>query len=216
MWRWHAAQFFEFRWWRSYLSHRQPEKYLAWKGRYWTDFIEKCGFFPPSHANVLDAGCGPAGIFTVLKKNNVWAVDPLLHQYEARLEHFRKEDYPWVRFEVRNMESLDRADFFDVVYCLNAVNHVADWHAALSALVQVLKPGGTLVLSVDVHRHTLLKTLFRWFPGDVLHPQQHDLDDYKTWFEKSGLAPLRMFLQKKERIFEYWVLIYQKPVLQEN
>lgn len=167
-------------------------------------------------ARVLDAGCGPAGIFTLLKNNEVWAVDPLIDYYDSKLKHFRKSDYPWVHFEKRRLESLDAQGIFDVVFCLNAVNHVADWDAALSALVRVLKPGGTLVVSTDVHRHALLKTLFRIFPGDVLHPQQHDLNDYTSWFEKSGMAPLRMFPMKKERIFEYWVLLYRKPDFQEN
>ncbi|MCC6411696.1 MAG: class I SAM-dependent methyltransferase [Saprospiraceae bacterium] len=213
LWRWQAAQFFELRWWRSYLAGQKPENYLAWKRRYWSDFLEKSEIYPTPGACVLDAGCGPAGIFTVLKKNVVWAVDPLLDYYDTNLEHFRKSDYPWVRFEAASMESLDKEDFFDVVFCLNAVNHVADWTAAMAALVRVLKPGGTLVLSVDVHRHGLLKTLFRLFPGDVLHPQQHDLNDYVSWLERSGMAPLRMFSLKKERIFEYWVLVCRKPEL---
>lgn len=216
MLRWQAAQFFELRWWRSYLSGQKPEAYLAWKRMYWSDFMEKCGIQLAPGARVLDAGCGPAGIFTLLKNNEIWAVDPLLDYYDSKLEHFRKSDYPWVRFEKCSMESLDVQGIFDVVFCLNAANHVADWDAALSALVRVLKPGGTLVLSTDVHRHALLKTLFRIFPGDVLHPQQHDLNDYTGWFEKSGMEPLRMFPMKKESIFEYWVLLYRKPDFQEN
>jgi len=212
MWRWQAAQFIEIRWWRRYLSGRSPEQYLSWKRQYWTYFLDKCAFYPAEGTRVLDAGCGPAGIFTILRKNEVWAFDPLLDRYDAQLEHFKKADYPWVRFENQTLESLDLKDFFDVVFCLNAVNHVAKWDGAMTALVQSLKPGGILILSIDVHRYGFLKNLFRLLPGDVLHPQQHDLNDYASWLSASGLVMLRMFPLKKERIFEYWVLVVTRPV----
>ena len=209
-WRWQTAQFFEIRWWRNYLKGKSPEEYLDWKRRYWTDFLNKCGYLPPPGLSVLDAGCGPAGVFTVLKKNPVTAVDPLLEFYEKELAPFDRGRFPWVRFECRTVESLPGGPTYDAVFCLNAVNHMADWDAALDALVRHLKPGGTLVLSVDVHRFPFLKHLFRRLPGDVLHPQQHELNDYTRWLSREKLKPLRTVRLKREFLFDYWVLVYQK------
>jgi 2-polyprenyl-6-hydroxyphenyl methylase/3-demethylubiquinone-9 3-methyltransferase len=209
--RWHAAQYIELRWWQVYLARRDPASYKAWKASYWRHFLEKCGISSFSGSRVLDAGCGPAGVFMVLENNEVWAVDPLIDRYEESLKHFRRSDYPWVRFEPGRMEQLGRTAHFETVFCLNAINHVADWEGALRNLANAVQPGGLLVLSVDVHRFKWLKRLFRLLPGDVLHPQQHDLNDYKRWFDRLGWAPLRVVRVKREPVFDYYALVFARP-----
>ena len=96
--RWRIAQFCELRWWRRYLSRREKTGYLDWKRRYWLDFLQKSAVLLPPGARVLDAGCGPAGIFTVLHDQATDALDPLLADYEKHLDHFSRADHPQVRF----------------------------------------------------------------------------------------------------------------------
>ena len=69
---------------------------------------------------------------------------------------------------------------------------------------------GRLVLSVDAHRHRWLKPIFRAVPGDVLHPHQHDLDDYEQLCTAAGLSVLRRLCYKREAIFNYWVLTLER------
>jgi SAM-dependent methyltransferase len=205
--RWRLAQFFEIRWWRRYLAPQHPEAYLEWKKAYWRRLLDRHGLWPPAGAAVLDAGCGPAGIFTVLDGCAVDAVDPLLDRYAATLPHFRPGAYPGVRFFTAMLETFEPGRKYDTVFCLNAINHVADLPAALRRLAALLDPGGRLVLAVDVHRHPFLKRAFRLLPADVLHPHQHTMDDYRAMLEAAGLAPGQDALIRSGKIFEYRLVV---------
>lgn len=208
--RWHIAQFFEIRWWRRYLKHRDKSGYLNWKRGYWLDFLQKSDLQLPPGARVLDAGCGPAGIFMILEEQHVDALDPLLNQYEKSLPHFRRGDYPQVHFVDAPLESFFPDDNYDFVFCLNAINHVADLPRCLDRLAALTRPGGSLALSVDAHNHALLKHLFRLAPADILHPHQHDLSEYRDMLGDRGFQVTDAILIKKEAIFNYHLLLARK------
>ena len=209
--RWRLAQWAEFRWWKRYLKNREPRAYQAWKMGYWTDFLHQLAATPPAGARVLDAGCGPAGIFMALSACRVEAVDPLLDQY-AGLAHFHPEAYPWVTFFGQDLESFSIPAPYDWVFCLNALNHMRDIPKSIRQLHQALKPGGTLVVSVDVHKHRFIRRLFRLLPGDVLHPFQEDLTGYRTLFSREGFLEISSLCYKKGRIFDYWVICFTKNI----
>ena len=208
--RWHIAQFFEIRWWQRYLKHRDKSAYLNWKRGYWRDFLQKSGLQVPPGARVLDAGCGPAGIFMILEEQLVDALDPLLGHYEKSLPHFRRSDYPQVRFFEAPLESFFPDDHYDFVFCLNAINHVADLPCCLDRLAALTRPGGLLALSVDAHNHALLKHLFRLAPADILHPHQHDLSEYREMLGNRGFQVTDAILIKEEAIFNYHLLLARK------
>jgi len=205
--RWRIAQAAELHWWRLYLQRQKPGDYLSAKRAYWRRVLHEARLTVPDGAAVLDAGCGPAGIFMVLDDCRVDAVDPLLDQYEYQLPHFSRSAYPWVRFHTGLLEEYDVRSSYDFVFCLNALNHVADLQAAAAHLVRAIRPGGTLVLSIDTHRYTFLKHLFRALPGDILHPHQHGLDDYRRLLKTIGCSIQRSVRLKEGRIFDYWLLV---------
>ena len=209
-WRWRVAQRAELQWWQSYLDGKAPDVYLNWKRDYWRDFLEQSQLPVPTGARVLDAGCGPAGIFTILTRQAVTALDPLLDQYIERLPHFNPTDYPNVHFVGEPLEGYRTEARFDLIFCLNAINHVADMGTALDRLLAPLETGGTLALSIDAHKHPWLKPIFRALPGDILHPQQHDLTDYHMALTRRGLEVERSILLKEEAIFDYYLLIAKK------
>jgi len=205
--RWRLAQFFEIRWWQRYFAGRDTQTYLDWKRAYWRDFLDKSGIELKPGAFVLDAGCGPAGIFMILDDCRVDAVDPLLDRYEQKLPHFQRADYPNVRFFNEPLETFNRENQYDAVFCLNAINHVADLDLSLDHLAALTKPGGTLAVSIDAHNYQWVKKLFRLFPGDVLHPHQYDLEEYKEMLRKRGGRVVREVLVKREGVFSYWLLV---------
>jgi len=208
--RWRIAQFFEVNWWRQYLKGIEKNRYLDWKTAYWNDFLEKGKLQVPPGASVLDAGCGPAGIFTILKTKEVEALDPLLLSYERSLAHFRQSDYPGVRFVCLPLERFFPGKEYDVVFCLNAINHVADLPASADRLAALVKTGGTLALSIDAHRFAFFKRLFRLFPVDILHPHQYDVTEYRDILTRRGFQIERTVLLKKGRIFDYYLLVATK------
>lgn len=202
--RWKIAQAAEIRWWKRYLAKQPVEEYAGWKKGYWTSLLGTLKLSPKPNALVLDAGCGPAGIFTALEHCQVEAVDPLLEQYET-LDHFDRNSYPYVRWHAQPLESFNAENVFDYVFCLNVINHVRDLDVATEVLAKAAKQGGTIVISVDAHRHHWLKPIFRAIPGDILHPHQLDLADYENLFSRHGMEVQDKVLYREELLFDYWV-----------
>lgn len=208
--RWHVAQYFEIRWWRHYLARRDKTEYLSWKRLYWNIFLQKSEILIPHGASVLDAGCGPAGIFIALVHQTVDALDPLLHRYEKSFPHFCRSDYPYVRFSAVPLERFSPGKTYDFVFCLNAINHVADLPHCFDRLAALTKAGGGLALSVDAHRFSWLKRVFRLLPADILHPHQHDLEEYRAMLAGRGFRISKEMRIKKGRIFDYYLLVAEK------
>ena len=186
--RWRVAQWLELRWWRSYLSGRSSEEYLADKRAYWERLLTQLGWEVQAGARVLDAGCGPAGIFIYLAdRQEVTAVDPLLDRYSG-LAVFDPARYPAVRFRRSKLESYRAGRPFDRIYCLNAINHVSDWAAALDALTAAARPGTRMLLSSDVHRPRLVTTDIPLVAGGCPAPAAALADRLPTRALFPGLA----------------------------
>lgn len=210
-WKWRLAQRLEIRWWRKYLLPKDKQTYLGWKKNYWQQFLQQLqpGLQLKTGQRVLDAGCGPAGIFTALENQSVTAVDPLLNEY-IKLPHFHMDDYPHVQFIHSTIEDYKSVEAFHMVFCLNVINHVQHPLIAIRNFHQALIPSGHLVLSVDVHRHSLLKQLFRLIPADALHPHQHSLNDYRRLLLSEGFLIKQTIRLKREAVFDYYVLVAEK------
>lgn len=208
-WRWKTAQWFELRWWKKYLHGKNREEYLAWKKNYWKNILEKISgeVQIDAHKTICDIGCGPAGIFIALPENKITAVDPLIDEYEKQLPFFRKKDFPKVNFVSSSMEEFSSAGKFDFIFCMNAINHVSDIEKAFDVLVNSANPNGKIIFSIDAHNHTAFKFLFRLIPGDILHPHQYDLAEYKNFFETRGMKILKTELLKREFVFNHWVMV---------
>ncbi len=194
------------------MARRDPAAYLRDKRAYWHRTLAELDLRPPpAGTRVLDAGCGPAGIFTILPDQRVTALDPLLPAYARDLPHFDPADYPNVTFVTGTLEDPPPlGDPFPLIYCFNAVNHVADWDAALDGLTALAAPGGRLVISSDVHRHALLYRIFRALPGDLLHPQQHRAAHYHAALRARGWVLECERVLRTERIFEYRAGVWRR------
>ena len=211
--RWRVAQFLERRWWQRYLRGKSPEEYLDDKKAYWRRTLAELEWETVAGRRVLDAGCGPAGVFIhVREAEKVTALDPLLDEYEADLAIFRRSDYPDVDFLTQPLEiPFGGAEPFAAIYCFNAINHVSDWDAALDALTRHATTGTRLLLTSDVHRSKILLPIFQALPGDVLHPQQHGPEAYRAALKGRGWRIEREVVLRREAIFEYtaWVAVWE-------
>ena len=207
--RWQIAQWFELRWWRRYLSGKDKERYYTWKKQYWNGLLAQIANALPYKdlGSVADLGCGPAGIFIAFPDKKVTAVDPLLDTYAGTLPFFDKNDFPNTTFINQKLEDFLPSEKFDIVFCMNAINHVADIHLAYDRLVGATKNGGYVVVSIDAHNHSFFKHLFRLIPGDILHPHQYDLEEYSDFMTKRGSTILKKQLVKKEFFFSHYVVV---------
>ena len=130
--RWNIAQSFERQWWRNYLSGKDRHLYLDWKKNYWENILEqtfdligkRIADFNYSSLRILDAGCGPAGIFLNLRLHKVDALDPLVNQYLEKHQLIDRADYPNTRFIQGKLESFISSGTYDYIFCMNCINHV--------------------------------------------------------------------------------------------
>lgn len=207
--RWNLAQFFEERWWKNYLRKQPKKDYLDWKHSYWQDFLLKTRIQLKNGERILDAGTGPAGIQMILSKQSVVAIDPLLDMYE-KLDHFDPSFYPWTSFRRSAIESMQEEASFDHVFCLNVINHVVDIEQACDRLCAALRPGGTLVMSIDCHKYSWAKRVLKSIPLDILHPHQYNLEEYIALLSKRGIRIKHQACMKKGGLFDYWVISGEK------
>ncbi|MFK7808650.1 MAG: trans-aconitate 2-methyltransferase [Saprospiraceae bacterium] len=205
--RWKIAQAAEIRWWQSYLKGKPEDDYHQWKNNYWQNLLSKINVNPDNQERILDAGCGPAGIFMTFKNQPVDAVDPLLDQYEEKLAHFSKNRYPNVRFFAEPLEKFEAEQPYDTVFCLNAINHVSDLHLCFDKLIAMTKVGGRLVVSIDAHNWSFFRHLFRAVPGDILHPHQYNLEEYERFLTDRNCALEKPILMDEAFFFDYYVLV---------
>jgi SAM-dependent methyltransferase len=104
------------------------------------------GLSMPSRPRVLDAGCGSGRTLDDLARyGNVSGVD--LSPVAARAARRRGHEAL-----VAPVESLPHADAtFDLVTCLDVIEHTPDDRRSLRELRRVTKPGGRLVVTVPAH-----------------------------------------------------------------
>lgn len=205
--KWKLAQKLELKWWRNYLRKQPIDVYLQNKRAYWQRVLGSIQLELREEDHVLDAGCGPAGIFLILDKQKVVAIDPLLNQYGQQLDHFKAAWYPHVDFQSHKLEDLVVDKSFDYIFCLNVINHVEDLDLVLDRFKAVLMPKGKMIFSVDSHRFSLLKRIFQLIPGDVLHPHQFSWEDYKIKLKRRGFQIEQEKRLKRKGIFDYWILV---------
>lgn len=208
--KWHIAQALEQRWWGWYFSGKEPTTYLQWKQNYWLDFFQRFDLPLFPEGDLLEVGCGPAGAFLILPKENLTVLDPLLPVYRKNHPQFSEAALEGVQLISEPFEQWDPQTEFDYIYCFNVINHTAELDKCCEQLARCLKPGGRLYVSVDCHRFKFLNWLFKMIPGDVLHPQQHQSQHYISLLQSSGLRLLKTQLVKREPIFDYNLFIFEK------
>jgi len=208
--RWKIAQAAEIRWWQNYLKKRPKADYLIWKRKYWKTLLSRLNLTILRGEKVLDAGCGPAGVFMVLEEFQTDAMDPLLDDYEKKLDHFSKSQYPNVQFFNEPLETFSPNERYKKVFCLNAINHVADLDLCFDKLVDFTEDGGTMIVSIDAHNFTFFKKIFRVLPGDILHPHQFNLEEYQRMIIDRGCKLEKSILYREDFFFNYYILIFTK------
>jgi 2-polyprenyl-6-hydroxyphenyl methylase/3-demethylubiquinone-9 3-methyltransferase len=118
-------------------------------------FFESC-FSEWQGKSVLDLGCGGGFVSEELARRGacVVGVDPASALVEVAKNHARESKLE-IDYRVGTGEAIPAADAsFDVVVCVDVLEHVADLDKVLKEVHRVLKPGGLFLYD------TINKTLF--------------------------------------------------------
>ena len=105
--------------------------------------------FDAPGGKVLDVGCGPGVMVEALTAQgcSFWGVDPSVRMVEEARSAF--SGLPSAHFDIGFAEHLEfDDDSFDAVICMGVLERVADDITALREMARVLRPDGTLLLTV--------------------------------------------------------------------
>lgn len=95
---------------------------------------------------VVDVGCGPVGVISVVEAQKKVGVDPLIDEFR-RIFKDLEPDVEYINAKAEDLPLPD--DYVDVVFCVNTLNHVQDPERALRQIARILKPEGPFYF--DVH-----------------------------------------------------------------
>ena len=130
---------------------------------------------------VLDVGCGPRGSleWCAIAAERV-GLDPLADGYRKLGVQRHAMTYCCAPAEAIPFPD----EYFDVVICINALDHVDDVARATAEMCRVLAPGGLLLLIVEIHPrptiaepHALPWSLTSWFPLTLVEERHLERGD---------------------------------------
>jgi 2-polyprenyl-3-methyl-5-hydroxy-6-metoxy-1,4-benzoquinol methylase len=105
-----------------------------------------------NYRNILDAGSGP-GIFSFelarkFPNSEILGIDLLDEEIEASNVISGRAGFSNVRFQKGSVLEVPKQDFFDLIVCVDIMEHIDEDCAALKALYRTTAPDGLLVLHV--------------------------------------------------------------------
>src|SRR6185437_15747710 len=137
----------------------------------------------PTPAKVLEAGCGPGGNLTMLRRfGDVVAMEP---DEESRAY---AADRMGVRVEAGYLpDDLPFApESFDLVCAFDVIEHVDEDAASVKALAGLIRPGGYFATTVQGQP-------WMWSRHDELHhhKRRYRMRAYRAMFEQAGLEVVK-------------------------
>ena len=129
------------------------------------DILEELETEPFS--DLLDAGCGPAPMISLLAEKYPKRHYTGLDLTPAMIEQAKKKQIPNATFVVGDCENFPFEDnSFDAIICSNSFHHYPNPQAFFDSVKRCLRPGGRLILR-DV---TTDNRLVRWFMDKIELP----------------------------------------------
>ena len=200
---------------------------LPWKARQFNRKLYLPGYFGPmigkkKELKIADIGAGmfcTIGSLWKTAKVKVYPSDALADEFNQMLKD--RSIIPLIPIGKQNMENLTYPDgFFDIVHCVNALDHTIDPIKAIKEMYRVCKPGGYIYL-----RHFVNVGENEEYSG--LHIWNIDINDNKDcviWNREKKILLSHCFdgfktVQRKELDIEPDSMIisvlHKKPMLKD-
>jgi 2-polyprenyl-6-hydroxyphenyl methylase/3-demethylubiquinone-9 3-methyltransferase len=139
--------------------------------------------------NVLDIGCGGGFTCEFLAQRGaiVAGVDQSTACIQVAQAHAKQQQLA-IAYQVAHAEVLPLpADSFDVVTCVDVLEHVDDLRQTLQEIHRVLKPGGTFCFDT-VNRTTKSKVVMIWLLENLLNEIPQGIHDWHKFIQPAELT----------------------------
>lgn len=144
----------------------------------------------------LDYGCGAGGMLQYLKKKNVIQAGDQIY----KLDTFGFDQSPYIEklrrngFQILDTDAINRFpdQSFEVISCLEVIEHIPDPKRTLSQISRLLKPGGLLLLTTGNLNCLLARLMGFKFPYCIpeIHISLFNPKLLAGLYESVGLQPL--------------------------
>jgi len=149
---WEEAQKAELGWWVAAIAAKYPSREEFARARLSEGTIRLGAHFgvPSIGGRLLDVGCSPVSVHEGREEVEVVAIDPLLDAFCENVPNFaRKGRVANVEYRCCRIQDV-QDDPFDVVWCVNVLDHTDDWQDIIQHFGRLAKD--LLLVGVDV-RH---------------------------------------------------------------
>lgn len=140
---------------------------------------------------VLDVGCGGGYTceFLAQRQAQVWGIDRSGACIDAARRHAQAAPLP-ITYAQGVAEALPFADAtFDVVVCVDVLEHVEDLPRAIAEISRVLKPGGYFCFDT-VNRTWQSQIIMIWLLENILRKIPRGIHDWRKFITPSELTHL--------------------------
>jgi ubiquinone/menaquinone biosynthesis C-methylase UbiE len=155
---------------REYAAETPGGYALRVRRRKVLDLFDKAG------GTVLDVGCGPGVMVAELVERGCTfrGVDPSADMISIARERFPENDrVSFITGDAARLEFPDNS--FDAVLCMGVMDFVPNGQQAIGEMIRVLKPGGTLIITV-----TNLFSAYSWWKNYVFYPLVDAYFDFRA------------------------------------
>lgn len=161
-WRWNRGKLKEDKFWRNKIP--KLEKSFNHPFQLYDYFAPMIG--DKKEVTIADVGCGALATIGSTwpgVKVNLYSSDVMAPEYEVMCKDLGVKRLIPVVYE--NMEALSYpSNMFDIVNCVNALDHTVNPHLSVMEMVRVCKPGGWVYLRhmKEVGRASRYSGLHQW------------------------------------------------------
>lgn len=136
--------------------------------------------------DILEVGCG-IGNFTydLTKFGKVWAID-INKEYVAKTEQKVDGKAQVGLGDIEKGEYFFNDRKFDIIICLNVLEHIRDDQSVLNNLFRLLKPEGMLILLIPAHQF-----LYGAIDSSIDHFRRYDKSEINNRLKKVGFSIIK-------------------------